>query len=200
MTIPYWHPSESAGSVPEEKTSEEEVPATEAITPSPDPLAQLQADLAAAKAEAEQWRDRFLRKAAEIDNYRKRTDREKAESVMLARGSVLLEFLPVADACERALESLKEASNDNPRLEKYREGVELIYRQLLDSLARMGVVPIEALGEKFDPHLHEALVREEDAEHEENMVIQELRRGYLFRDRLLRPSQVMVSTRPTEEK
>jgi molecular chaperone GrpE len=196
---PYWHPSESAGSMPEEKISAEEVPTSEAITPSPDPLAQLQAELAGAKAEAEQWRDRFLRKAAEFDNYRKRTDKEKSESIMSARSSVLLEFLPVADACERALQNLRDPQNGQAGLEPYREGVELLYRQMLDSLARIGVVPIEAVGQKFDPHLHEALTREETPQCEENTVIQELRRGYLFKDRLLRPAQVKVSARPTGE-
>lgn len=196
---PYWHPSDSMGSMPEANTSAEEAPATEAITPSTDPLAQLQSELTAARADVEQWRDRFLRKAAEFDNYRKRTDKEKSESMMLARSSVLLEFLPVADACERALQSLNEAQNGHGGLEQYREGVELLYRQMLDNLARMGVVAIEAVGQKFDPHLHEALMREETSKCEENTVIQELRRGYLFKDRLLRPAQVKVSIRPQGE-
>jgi molecular chaperone GrpE len=196
---PNWRPSDSADSVPEEESSPDEVSASEAITPTPDPLAQLQVELEAAKTEVEQWRDRFLRKAAEFDNYRKRTDREKVESAMLARSSVLLEFLPIADACERALGSINDAPAGQAGLEQYREGVELLYRQLLDSLARMGVVPIEALGKKFDPHLHEALTREETSAYEEHTILQELRRGYLFKDRLLRPSQVKVSTRPRDD-
>ncbi len=197
---PYFYPSDSTGSIPEEKPLAEDVSVSEEITPSPDPLAQLQADLAAAKIEADQWRDRFLRKAAEFDNYRKRTDKEKLELAMLARSSILTEFLPVADACERALQSIKETQNGHAGLERYREGVELLYKQLLDTFTRLGVTPIEALGKKFDPHLHEALVREEDPQHEENTVIQELRRGYLFKDRLLRPSQVKVSTLPKDNK
>lgn len=196
---PHLEPSDTTASLPEANACVEETPATEAITPSTDPLAQLQSELSAARAEVEQWRDRFLRKAAEFDNYRKRTDKEKFESIMLAKSSVLLEFLPVADACERALQSLSEAQNGQGGLEQYREGVALLYRQMLDNLARMGVVAIEAVGQKFDPHLHEALMREETSKYEENTVIQELRRGYLFKDRLLRPAQVKVSIRPQDE-
>jgi molecular chaperone GrpE len=84
-------------------------------------------------------------------------------------------------------------------LAPYREGVELVYRQMLDSLERIGVVPIETVGQKFDPHLHEALTREETSQYEQNTIIEELRRGYLFRDRLLRPAQVKVSARPSGE-
>lgn len=193
---PYYHPSEGTGTTPQEPTPDEAVTGSEAITAPVDPLAQIKAELNEARSESEQWRDRFLRKAAEFDNYRKRADKEKAESMTLARSSVLLEFLPVADACERALRSLNDNVKGQNGLEKYREGVELLYRQLLDALARVGVVSIEAVGKKFDPHLHEALMREETSESEENTVLQELRRGYLFKDRLLRPAQVVVSTRP----
>ncbi len=191
---PDLHPSDDTGSLAEETQSAEGV--SEAITPSPDPLAQIQAELDEARTESEQWRDRFLRKAAEFDNYRKRTEKEKAESISLGKSAILTEFLPVADACERALQSLDSSASDQIGLEKYKEGVELLYRQMLDVLARVGVVPIEAVGAKFDPHLHEALMREEDPSSEENTVIQELRRGYLFKDRLLRPAQVTVSIRP----
>ena len=195
---PYLHPSDSSGLVPEEKPSAEEASTTEAIAPSSNPLAQIEVELADARAESEQWRDRFLRKAAEFDNYRKRIDKEKAESITLAKSSVLVELLPIADACERALQSLGGAQEQSG-LQKYREGVELLYRQMLDTLARIGVVPIDAVGKRFDPHLHEALTREENSRYEENTVTKELRRGYLFRDRLLRPAQVAVSSRPREE-
>lgn len=194
---PNSYPPDDTGELTEETPAAEG--ASEAITPSPDPLAQIQADLAEARTESEQWRDRFLRKAAEFDNYRKRTEKEKAESITLGKSAILMEFLPVADACERALQSLDSAASDQTGLEKYKEGVGLLYRQLLDVLTRVGVVPIEAVGAKFDPHLHEALMREEDPSCEENTVIQELRRGYLFKDRLLRPAQVTVSIRPKGE-
>jgi molecular chaperone GrpE len=165
-------------------------------TAEPDPLAQLKTDLEATKAESEQWRDRCLRKAAEFENFRKRSDRERRESACLVKSSVLMEFLPVMDACERALNSFKEGEDRAGRLQSYREGVELLYKQLGDTLNRLGVVPLMAKGQTFDPHKHEALARLETAEYEDNTVIEELRRGYLLRDRLLRPAQVVVATSP----
>ncbi len=195
---PYQHPSDSPDSLPEQGTPAQEAATTEAIAPSSNPLAQIEAELADARAESEQWRDRFLRKAAEFDNYRKRIEKEKAELTILAKSSVLMELLPIADACERALQSLGMAIEQDG-LENYREGVELLYRQMLDTLARIGVVPIDAVGKRFDPHLHEALAREENSQLAENTVTRELRRGYLFKDRLLRPAQVAVSSRPRSE-
>jgi len=164
--------------------------------PPPDRSTQLQSELEAAKAEQEQWRDRFLRKAAEMENFRKRSERERLEGSFLTKSSVLIEFLPVMDACERALESFKEDDGGDVRLQKYREGVELLYKQLGNTLNRLGVTVLEAKGRPFDPHLHEALTHLETADYEENTVIEELRRGYLFKDRLLRPAQVVVASRP----
>jgi molecular chaperone GrpE len=161
----------------------------------PDPLAQLRSELEAAKAEQEQWRDRFLRKAAEMENFRKRSERERLEGAFLTKSSVLIEFLPVMDACERALDSLREEDGGDVRLQKYREGVELLYKQLGNTLNRLGVTALEAKGLPFDPHLHEALTHLETADCEENTVVEELRRGYLFKDRLLRPAQVVVASR-----
>jgi molecular chaperone GrpE len=161
-----------------------------------DPLAPLKSELAAANSELERCQDRFLRKAAEFDNYRKRMEKEKAESVLQAKSLVVAEFLPVADACERALASLGNDTHGADGLEHYREGVRLIYKQIGEVLSRIGVLPIDAQGKPFDPHLHEAVTREENSEHEENTVLLELRRGYLFRDRLLRAAQVKVSARP----
>ncbi len=168
----------------------------ESIVPAPDPVAQLQADLRAARAEAAEWQDRFLRKAAELENYRKRAEKEKTDSMALAKSSVLIEFLPLADACERALKSFDEAPAASGTLQQYREGVELLYKQLMDTLSRTGVVPFETEGKKFDPHLHDALSREETTDYEENTIVKELRRGYLFKDRLLRPAQVIVAVNP----
>jgi molecular chaperone GrpE len=194
------HPSEPTGSVSEENAGRGvETPTDDGSVPPQDPVAQLQADLAAAKAESEEWRDRFLRKAAEFDNYRKRTEKEKLDFMNSAKGAVLVEFLPVVDACERALESLNKAQAGDDTLQQYRSGVELLYRQLGGTLERLGVVPVETEGRAFDPHVHEAISREVSTKHDENEVTRELRRGYMFRDRLLRPAQVVVSTRPKDE-
>jgi len=191
----YRNPSETAGSAPDETIGGESPGNGESAAPSGDAVAQLQGELASAKAELEQCQDRFLRKAAEFENYRKRVDRERAELTLLAKSSLLQEFLPVADACERALGSLDNAQG-NEDAEQYREGVRLLYKQISSVLSRVGVVPIESKGRKFDPHLHEAVTREESSEHEDNTVLLELRCGYLFGDRLLRPAQVIVSSRP----
>lgn len=168
----------------------------EAVVPS-DPEAQLEADLENARKEAAEWQDRFLRKAADLENYRKRMDRERTEARSLAQSTILAEFLPVADACERALKAFASGTGDG--LDQYREGVELLYRQLLDTLGRAGAVPLEAEGKPFDPHLHEALSRQETAQYPEGTVITELLKGYLFRDKLLRPAQVIVAARPRTE-
>lgn len=190
----YQHPSK-----PEESgaTSDPESGANaESVAQPMDPSVQLEADLKAAKAEAADWQDRFLRKAAEFENFRKRADKDKNDALMLAKSSVLLEFLAVADACERALESFAGAKGEPETLRNYREGVELLYKQLLDTLIRVGVVPVEAEGKPFDPHLHEAISRQETRDAKPDTVVKELRRGYSFKDKLLRPSQVIVAAEP----
>jgi molecular chaperone GrpE len=195
----YNNSPEPESSAPEENPPPQESQESEAITPSLDPAAHLQAELDAAKVESDQWRDRFLRKAAEFDNYRKRIEKEKADTIMLAKSSVLLEFLSIADACERALGSFDNSLDIQSGLGQYREGVELLYKQMLDTLARIGVTPIQSKGQMFNPHLHEALAREVTSEVKENTITQELRRGYLFKDRLLRPAQVNVAVHPPPE-
>lgn len=184
---------------PAKTPAEEKQNAVTETTPA-DPLAQAQSELAALKAEKDQWYDKFLRKAAEFDNYRKRSEKEKIDVASLAKSSVLEEILPIVDACERALSSFEDVVDLNESLDRYRQGVELLYKQLSDMLARLGVVRIGARGEKFDPHLHEALIRFETDMYEENTVIEELRKGYLFNDRLLRPAQVKVAIRPQDKK
>jgi len=184
----------SAGAGPAEDPNEE-FEAPEPATPD-----RLQSEADAAREESEFWHDRFLRKAAELENYRKRVDREKRESVLLARSDVILEFLPIVDACQRALNSFEDLPDDRQGMEQYKQGVELLYRQFHSTLARMGVVPIDAIGQEFDPHLHEALTRLETTEHDDNRVIAELRRGYMMEDRLLRPAQVVVAAPPVDGK
>ena len=190
-------PSESGGPPPEGPTTTEESPAT-SPSEAADASAQLQADLAAARSETKDWHDRYLRKAAEFDNFRKRTEKERTESATLAKSSVLSEILPIVDACERALSSFPQATETVEGLDQYRQGFQLLYKQLNDALSRIGVTALEVRGEKFDPHLHEAVVREESDEYEENTIVEELQRGYLFKGRLLRPAQVKVATPPED--
>jgi molecular chaperone GrpE len=187
-------PSDAEGSPkPQDSETEESV---ESIAAPIDPMVQLQADVQAAKAEVAEWQDRFLRKAAEFENYRKRADKEKAESMSMAKSSVLVEFLPVVDACERALKIFAESKEVSDHLRQYQDGVELLYRQMIDALSRTGVAFMQTEGKPFDPHLHEALSREERTDVEEGTVVKELRRGYLLKDKLLRPAQVIVSVCP----
>jgi molecular chaperone GrpE len=193
----YRHPSESEGK--SDSSNEDQNSANEAIAPPIDPTAQIQSDLKAAKAEAAEWQDRFLRKAAEFENFRKRSEKEKVDSMMFAKSSVLLEFLPIADACERALKSIGDPKSKPEGLAQYHEGVELLYKQLLDALSRVGAIPMEAKGKPFDPHLHEALSREETTEFEENTITEELRRGYFLKDKLLRAAQVKVVVHPQKK-
>ena len=131
--------------------------------------------------------DRLLRVTAEFDNYRKRTERERRELIEQAAGDLLGDLLPVVDDLERALAA------DTQDGDTYRRGVEIIHKQLLDIMARRGVAPIEAVGTDFDPTLHQAVAHEPGDGHRDGEVVEELRRGYTLRQRLLRPSMVKVA-------
>jgi molecular chaperone GrpE len=139
--------------------------------------------------EKEALQDRLLRTAAEFDNYRKRMERERADIVAYAASDVLLDLLPILDNFERALQA---PAGDAP--DPFRTGIELIHRQMMDLLRKRGVEPIKALGEPFDPNFHQAVIQESSPDHREGEVMQELQRGYMLRDRLLRPAMVKVAT------
>jgi len=192
----YQYPSDSGENDTPAEFENEEI--TESITSPVDPMAQLRAEIKQAKDEVAEWQDRFLRKAADLENYRKRAEKEKADAVLLAKSSVLVEFLPIADACERALKMLDEDRNAPGSLRQYQQGVEMLYKQVLDALSRTGAKAMETEGKQFDPHRHEALSREETRDLEEGTVTRELRRGYLLKEKLLRPAQVVVAVRPQE--
>lgn len=145
-------------------------------------------DPSAVERERNEYRDLLLRKSAEFDNYRKRVDRDRRELVQYAASEVLEGLLPILDDFERALQA-DEASSP----EAYRQGVELIYRQFVDFLAKRGVTPIDAVGSAFDPRYHEAVTYEERPGHRDGEVVEEVRRGYMHGDRLLRPAMVKVA-------
>lgn len=151
------------------------------------------AQLAKVQAEKDELRNTMVRRQADFENYKKRVERERAEDRSRATSVIIEQVLPVLDAFERAL-----AAHADPAYEEYRKGFELIYRQLLDVLTRYGLEPIEAVGHRFDPHLHHAVERVESAEHEDGTVIGEHQKGYLFRERVLRPAMVRVSYRREE--
>jgi molecular chaperone GrpE len=144
------------------------------------------------QAEKKELTDQLLRKHAEIDNVRKRLTREKEEFQQYSLFKALEGFVPVLDAFDLALKS--DASAD-----EYRKGVELIYQQLRTALQKLGLEPIESVGGQFNPYMHEAVALVDTDEHEENHVLEELQRGYLFKNRLLRPARVKVAQRPSAE-
>ena len=133
--------------------------------------------------------DRLLRKTAEFDNYRKRTERDRQALNEAAAASILEELLPLIDDLERALK----AETGSEGAEAYRRGVELIHKQLGEVLRKRGVRAIEAVGADFDPHYHQAVVYEPAEGKREGEVIEEFRRGYMLGERLLRPSMVKVA-------
>ena len=132
--------------------------------------------------------DRLLRTAAEFDNYRKRIERERRELSEFAAADVLTELLPILDNLERALQAPAGGDAD-----VYRKGVEMIQRQMLDLLRKRGVTPIEAVGADFDPNYHQAVTHDTSPGHRDGEVIEELRRGYMLGERLLRPAMVKVA-------
>jgi molecular chaperone GrpE len=137
----------------------------------------------------DEYFDLLLRKTAEFDNYRKRIERERQAFAEATTGDVVEELLPLLDDFERAL--VAEAGTEGA--EAYRKGVELIYNRLLELLRKRGVRPIEALGQQFDPHFHQAVTYEPAEGREDGEVIEDFRRGYMLGDRLLRPSMVKVA-------
>jgi molecular chaperone GrpE len=139
------------------------------------------------RRERDALQERLLRTAAEFDNYRKRVDRERRELAEYAAADVLTELLPIVDNLERALQA--PAGGEDA----FRKGVELIHKQMLDLLRRRGVKPIEAQGAAFDPNFHQAVIHEVSDAHREGEVMQELQRGYMLGDRLLRPAMVKVA-------
>ncbi len=149
-----------------------------------DPAAE---DIAEVRRQRDDHYQRLLRTTAEFDNYRKRTDRDRRERAEYVAIDVLTDVLPVVDDLERALAA------DTQDADVYRQGVELILKQLLELLERRGVTRIEALGADFDPNLHQAVTQEPSDTHRDGEIIEELRPGYTLRDRLLRASMVKVA-------
>ena len=136
----------------------------------------------------QELKDRLLRNMAEFDNYRKRTEKEKASMFDLGAGSILTKILPTVDNFERGLR----AKPEDEASKAFVEGMEMIYRDFLKSLEDAGLKPIEALGQQFDPNLHNAVMHEEDDSGEENIVTEEFQKGYTFKDSVIRHSMVKV--------
>jgi len=159
----------------------------------PDPtgtaIADLRKQLEAKEQEAKNSYERYLRQAAELDNFKKRTAREREEAIRFANEALIKDLLPVVDNLERAVAHASGGGNGKPLV----EGVEMVLKGLLDVLMKHGVVQITALGQLFDPSKHEAMAQVESDTHEPNSVVDELHKGYMLRDRLLRPALVSVA-------
>jgi molecular chaperone GrpE len=150
-------------------------------------LGHLKKELAELKDKISGLRDKYLRAVAEMDNQRKRLDREKNEFYQFALADLLKELLTVLDNFERALKSRDETNGKS-----FQEGVELIYKQFLDLIRKRGVTPVEAENKKFDPAVHQAILTEESDKVQESEIGEEMQKGYKLNARLLRPSLVKV--------
>ena len=147
-------------------------------------------------------RDRLLRTAAEAENTKKRLQADYQRQLKFANEGILEGMIPVLDSLEAAIKSVAEqdnASNTSPSSTTFNEGVQLVHKQLLDALKIHGLIPIEAVGETFDPNQHEALLVTASDDVPEGNIIEEFRRGYMLHTRVLRASQVVVSQGPAEE-
>jgi molecular chaperone GrpE len=148
-----------------------------------DPTASMQADL-------DRFRDLALRSQADFDNYKKRATREKEEAIKYANSSLLERLIAIVDNFELGLSAAKSEGEKSPIY----SGMNMVLKQLTDFLAENGLQPIDAEGKKFDPNLHEAIAREPSEQVPEGVVLRQMRRGYRLKDRLLRPSSVVVSS------
>jgi len=153
-------------------------------------VADLQAELEKAQSERAAFLDRAARLQAEFDNFRKRNAREQQDYRDYALAEALKSLLPILDSLDRALKT------NAASLDDFRSGIELIDRQFHDALAKLGVQPVQAEGEVFDPNLHQAVQMVDTNEAEDNHVIDELQRGYRLKERLLRPAMVRVARNP----
>ena len=146
------------------------------------------------ETEKRELMDTLVRRQADFENYRKRLEKERAQERQRATESLIEHLLPVLDAFDRALSQ----SSDSAYVE-YRKGFELIRRQLWETLAKQGLVRIDALEQEFNPHFHHAIEQVETSEHADGIVVGELQPGYLLHGRVLRPAMVRVATEPKSE-
>ena len=137
----------------------------------------------------EELTDRLTRQMAEFDNFRKRTEKEKSQMYEIGAKDIIEKILPVVDNFERGIAAVPEEEKSNP----FAEGMEKIYKQLMTTLEEIGVKPIEAVGQEFDPDFHNAVMHVEDEEVGENIITEEFQKGYLYRDRVVRHSMVKVA-------
>jgi molecular chaperone GrpE len=144
------------------------------------------------QADLDRFRDLALRSQADFENYKKRSAREKEEAIKYANSALLERLIAIVDNFELGLEAARGEGEDSPVF----SGMSMVLKQLMDFLTEQGLQPIEATGQKFDPNLHEAIAHEPSEQFPEGVIIRQTRRGYRMKDRLLRPSSVVVSSGP----
>ena len=166
-----------------EPAAEQTQPANPATEQAEDETEGLQVDL-------ERFRDLALRSQADFENYKKRSAREKEEAIKYANSSLLEKLISIVDNFELGLEAARGEGEKSPIF----SGMSMVLKQLMDFLAESGLQPIDAVAQKFDPNLHEAIAHEPSEHVPEGTVIRQTRRGYKLKDRLLRPSSVVVSS------
>ncbi len=193
------HPKKMNGEMSDDPTEGgvvESGPAEEAAQPEAE-LLRLRQQLELKEQEAKSNYDRYLRQVAELENFKKRTLRERDEAIRFANEYVIKDLLPVIDNLERAIIHAKGGEGGKPLV----EGVEMVLKGFLDVLTRHGVVQVNAVGQSFDPVKHEAMAQMESDKHLPNTVMEEHHKGYLLHDRLLRPALVSIAKTPdTKEK
>ena len=181
-----------------EKTISREIDSDKDNKKTGDPLKEMEARLESLEKEGKESYDRFLRVSAEFENYKKRAAREMNDFRKFANESFIKAMLPVVDNLDRAIES---SSNDDHAQNSVLEGVNMTLKEILKVFEQFNVKPFESLGKAFDPALHQAVMQEETNDHPENTVLNELQKGYMMHDRLLRPAMVVVSktTKPENQ-
>jgi molecular chaperone GrpE len=153
------------------------------------PEGEAAAELDALRRQAEEAQERYLRTQADFDNFRRRSRVEKEDFAKYASSKLVEQLLPVLDNFERAVA----ASKDSKDLDSLLKGIDMIQRQLGQTLEQEGLKAMEAVGEAFNPEFHQAVMQVESDEHEEGIVVEELQKGYVFKDKVLRPAMVKVS-------
>ena len=180
----------------EQKDTQETPKETKKNSSKKDACKKEKSELEALKEELAAEQDRVLRLSAEFENYKKRSSKELSDFKKFANESLFRQLLTVVDNIERAIGSAKDGETEVATL---LEGVEMTHKEILKFLTTFNVKPVEAAGKAFDPAFHQAVTQQESGDHPENTVMAELQKGYLFHERLIRPSMVVVSKAITEK-
>jgi len=174
----------------------EDLPAREEAGAEPTPIEQLAEQLVIATQKAEENWDRFMRTQAEMENLRRRSEKELQNAHKYALEKFAKELLLVLDSLELGIQA---AAGDSPEVAKLREGSELTLKQFLAALEKFNIQPVEPLGQKFNPELHQAMAMEPSASTDPNTVVKVFQKGYVLNDRLLRPAMVVIAQAPADQ-